>query len=129
MSGRIWFNVYVTVRDGRLDELKRVAKDFVEANRERPEMLSYEWFFTNEDQTHCQVFEIYKSADALLASLERESEAADDDDNGEVDYPFEITRMEVCGDVSDALRMRLDSGRTPIEYFDRFDGFSRPSPG
>ena len=42
MADPIRFNVYVTVRDGRLEEFKRSAKEWIKFNERRPEILSYE---------------------------------------------------------------------------------------
>lgn len=120
MAGRVWFNVYVTVKDGRLEEFKRLAKAWTKFNKERPEILGYEWFSTGDDETKVQVMEVYEDADALLAYMER---AAQSDETP--DYPYDTTKVEVLGDVSDALRKRLDAGTSPIEYFARFEGFSR----
>ena len=119
MADPVRFNVYVTAREGRLDEFKRVAKEWIAGNAKRPEILSYEWFFDREDGSKCQVMEIYESGDALLAQLEQASGGE------EPDYPYVMTRLEVCGNISAALRKRLDAGSSPITYYDHFDGFTR----
>ena len=50
MSDHVWFNVYVTVREGQLEEFRAMARDRSELHRENtPEFLAYEWFFTSED--------------------------------------------------------------------------------
>ena len=119
MADPIRFNVYVTVRDGRLEEFKRLAKEWIRYNEKRPEILGYEWFFASDDETKVQVMEVYEDSGALLAYYERASEA------GETDYPYDTTRVEVCGNVSDALRERLDAGKSPIEYYGHLGGFTR----
>ena len=120
MADPVRFNVYVTVRDGRLEEFKRLAKEWIAGNRKRPEILSYEWFFRSEDEMQVQVMEVYESSEALLAYIERGSGGEETPD-----YPYDTTRLEVCGNVSDALRRRLDAGVTEIAYYRHFDGFTR----
>ena len=121
MSERVWFNVYVTVRDGMLEEFKTMAKDWIETHREHtPEVLAYEWFFTSEDESKVQVMELYESSEAMIAYMERGA-----GDKFKPPYPYALDKMEVLGKVSDALRERLDSGESKPRYFDHFDGFTR----
>ena len=62
MADRVWFNVYVTVRDGMLEDFKSMAQDRIAAHREHtPEILAYEWFATDEDETKFQVMELYEA--------------------------------------------------------------------
>ena len=120
MPDPIRFNVYVTVKDGRLDEFKRIATEWSAYHKKaRPDVLSYEWFFSSDDETKIQVMEVYESSEAMLATMEQTSEA------GETDYPYEMTKLEVCGNVSPALREKLDAGSSPIEYWNHLDGFTR----
>jgi quinol monooxygenase YgiN len=120
MTDHIRFNVYVTAKEGRLDELKQIAKDWsAYMKKERPDVLSYQWFFASDDETKVQVMEVYESSEAMLATMEQTS------DSGETDYPYVMTKLEVCGNVSDALRAKLDAGDSPIEYWNHIDGFTR----
>ena len=119
MADAVRLNVYVTVREGREDEFKRLAKEWIAGNAKRPQVLSYEWFFEHGDETRVQVMETYADGDALLADLERAG------DGETPDYPYEMTRLEVCGNISAALRKRLDSGATEVSYYDHFAGFTR----
>ena len=120
MANPVRFNVYVTVREGREDEFKRLAKEWIAGNAKRPEVLSYEWFFEHGDETRVQVMETYADGDALLAYLERGS-----GDGTPPDYPYVTTRLEVCGNISAALKKRLDGGATEVSYYDHFAGFTR----
>ena len=43
----------------------------------------------------------------------------------EPDYPYEMTKLEVLGNVSDELKERLDAGKSPIEYWGHLNGFTR----
>mgnify|MGYP001281439858 CR=1 FL=1 len=35
------------------------------------------------------------------------------------------TPLEVCGNISDALRKKLDKGESTIEYWNHLNGFTR----
>ena len=122
MADPIRFNVYVTVKEGRLEEFKKIARDWsAHHKKERIDVLSYEWFMS-PDGTRCQVMELYESSEAMLATMEQvvESEVAE-----KPDYPYKMDKLEVCGDISDALRVKLDAGESPIEYWGFIDGFRR----
>ena len=122
MSDPIRFNVYVTIKPGRLDEFKQIAQDWsAYQKQERPDILSYEWFFS-ADETRCQVMEQYESSEAILATMEQVSEP---EDESKPDYPYVMDRLEVLGNVSDALKKKLDAGDSPIEYWSFLNGFTR----
>ena len=121
MSNRVWFNVYITVRDGKLEEFKAMAKDWIETHREHtPEILAYEWFTTSDDEMKVQVMELYESSEAMIAYMSRGGGS-----KFKPPYPYTVDKLEILGKVSDALRKRLDSGESNPEYFDHFDGFTR----
>ena len=123
MGDQIRFNVYVTVKEGRLDDFRQIAKDWSAHHKsERPDILSYEWFYTSEDETKAQVMEVYESSEAMLATMEQ---VAESESQEEPDYPYEMTKLEILGPVSKALKERLDAGGSPIEYWDHLDGFTR----
>ena len=120
MSDQVRFNVYVTVKEGRLDEFKRIAGDWSAwLEKERPDVVSYEWFSASEDEMKVQVMEVFESSAAMLATM---SQTSDEDEKP--DYPYEMTKLEVLGNVSDELRERLDSGDSPIEYWSHLAGFT-----
>ena len=58
----------------------------------------------------------------MLATMEEVSEAEEAE---KPDYPYEMIKLEVCGNISDALRERLDAGGSNIIYYRHFDGFTR----
>ena len=120
MADPIRFNIYVTVKDGRLDDFKQIAEDWsVYHQQERPDILSYEWFFS-PDETQCQVMELYESSEAMLATMEQVSESEE-----KPDYPYEMDKLEVLGNISNALKAKLDEGESPIEYWSYLNGFTR----
>ena len=121
MSDRVWFNVYVTVREGKLDEFRAMANDWITHHREHtPEILAYEWFCTSEDEMKVQVMELYESSEAMIDYMSRGA-----GDTFKPPYPYTVDKLEILGNVSDALRKRLDSGESSPQYFNHFDGFSR----
>lgn len=120
MSDAIRFNVYVTVKEGRLEEFRKLAKSWIKGNQKNDHILSYEWFASGDDETCYQIMEIYDSSEALLATMGEVAKA------GETDYPYVMDKLEVCGKITDALRERLDKGKSSQNvYFDHFDGFTR----
>ena len=121
MSGRVWFNVYVTVNEGQLEEFRAMAKDWVNTHLENtPEILHYEWFHRAEDVMKVQVMELYASSEAMLDYMKRGG-----GDTFKPPYPYTMDKMEVMGEVSDELRERMDSGELKPEYFEHFNGFTR----
>lgn len=123
MSDRVWFNVYVTLKDGMLDEFRAMANDWIAYHEKNtPEILAYEWFFTSEDRMKVQVMELYANSEAMLDYMSR---GGADRERFMPPYPYTLHRMEVLGAVSDALRERLDSGESKPRYFEHLAGFSR----
>ena len=123
MKDAIRLNVYVSIKDGRLEDFKGIAKDWSANNhKERPDILSYEWFFMDPGQTKALVMEVYESSEAMLTTL---GKVADTEEVEQPDYPYEMIKLEVAGNISDALRKRLDAGPSDVVYYHRFDGFTR----
>lgn len=123
MSELIRFNVHVAVKEGRLEDFKTIAREWSAHHlTERPDILSYEWFFKNPEQTEALVMELYESSTAMLATM---GEVAETKAVEEPDYPYEMDRIEVCGNVSDALRERLDAGKSKVEYYSYIGGYTR----
>jgi hypothetical protein len=123
MADPIRFNIFVTVKEGRLDDFKGIAKQWSTYNyKQRPDILSYEWFFLGDDEKQALVMELYESSEAMLATMEQVSESEEAE---EPDYPYDMVKMQVCGKLTDALRKRLDAGKSKIEYYNYIDGFTR----
>lgn len=123
MADPIRFNTFVTVKEGRLDDFKGIAKQWSTYNyKQRPDILSYEWFFLGDDEKQALVMELYESSEAMLATMEQVSESEEAE---EPDYPYDMVKMQVCGKLTAALRKRLDAGKSKIEYYNYIDGFTR----
>lgn len=124
MSDTLRFNVYVKVKEGRLEDFKQIAKDWSAHHlTARPDILSYEWFFMDEDQTQAQVMEIYESSEAMMATLKDVEESGEHTED--TDYPYEMVKTEICGKVSPELRKMMGSGKSAVEYYSHIDGFTR----
>ena len=52
MTEAIRFNVHVSIKDGRVEEFEGIAKEWSAYHyKQRPDVLSYEWFFMDADQS------------------------------------------------------------------------------
>ena len=127
MSERILFNVYVTVHEGKVEEFKRVAKELIAVNEKRPEILCYEWFPLDEDEREFQIVEIFESSEAMLSENEPSVDADYHRIHGELEKLYVMTKMEVLGNASDALRERYAALGSDLElvYYGHFAGFTR----
>lgn len=64
--GKIEAVAKMTIRKGKLDGFKRqAAKIISEAKKKDTKTLRYDWFIS-EDQTKCEVHEVYESSAALI---------------------------------------------------------------
>jgi quinol monooxygenase YgiN len=119
----IRFNVHVAVKEGRLEDFKTIAREWSAHHlSERPDILSYEWFFKTEDQSRAIVLELYESSAAMLATMGQVAEAEEVE---EPDYPYDMIKIDIFGNASDALRERLDAGKSKIDYYNYIDGYTR----
>ena len=123
MADPIRFNVYASVHDGKLEQFKRVAKDMItKARAEDHGTLSYEWFFTSEDESAVQVLEVFENSEALLAYFKR----GEADEKGHLFLETcDVTKIEICGNASEALREKAESWGFEIDYYHYLDGFTR----
>jgi len=60
--------VFPNIAPGDLAEFKQVAAAALELTVPEPGTLHYDWFFS-EDESKCEVREIYANSDAMLAHL------------------------------------------------------------
>ena len=69
MTETLRFNIYVKVKEGRLEDFKQTAKDWSAYQlKRRPDILSYEWFFLDNDQSLALIMEVYENSDAMMAT-------------------------------------------------------------
>jgi quinol monooxygenase YgiN len=56
----------MTIRQGQLEEFKRQAAECIRQTKEKDtKTLRYDWFLDN-DQTECEIRELYESAEGLV---------------------------------------------------------------
>ena len=124
MTETLRFNIYVKVKEGRLEDFKQTAKDWSAYQlKRRPDILSYEWFFLDNDQSLALIMEVYENSDAMMATYKALDES--DEHTKETDYPYEMIKTQVCGKVSEELKKIMNKGKSPIEYYTHIEGFTR----
>ena len=124
MTEKLRFNVYVKIKKGRHEDFKKIAKDWSAYQlKGRLDILSYEWFFLEEDQSLALIMEVYENSDAMMATYKALDES--DEHFEETDYPYEIIKTEVCGKVSEELKNRIGTGKSRVEHYTHLAGFTR----
>ncbi len=69
-ENHVYWVLEAEVKEGKLDDLKSLAAEMIEATRENePGALHYE-FSLNEDETRCHLHERYADSAATLAHLQ-----------------------------------------------------------
>ena len=63
--------------------------------------------------------ELYESSEAITKTMGATSESESDENP---DYPYQITKLEVLGNVSGELREKLDAIDSPVDYWTYLDG-------
>ena len=118
MSDTISWNLRLDVQEGRLDDVRSLMDEMVEATREENGTIGYEWFLS-DDGTTCHICERYEDSAAALVHL------------GNFAAKFmerfldrlQPTSLTVYGSPSDEARSALDGfGAT---YLGPLGGFSR----
>lgn len=68
MPNTVSWNLQLAVRDGRLDDVRGLMAEMVEATQAETGTLGYEWFLS-EDGGTCHLYERYSDSDAALLHL------------------------------------------------------------
>ena len=121
MSDVLSWNLQLSIRDGRYEDLQALIEEMVESTRSEKGTLVYEWFVT-DDQSTCHIYERYADEAAVMAHLanfglkfaERFTSC------------LEPTAFYVYGEPSDEVRGALDGLRAV--YLGPVGGFSRQDP-
>ena len=115
---KVSYIVEFTIKDGKLDEFKSLAENYISTVKENePDTLGYQWFL-GEDGERCLLLETFSSSDAMLTHLT----------NVGPSLPGLLaiapaTRLDVLGTVGDDTRNALaDLGAV---HFPRLGGFER----
>ncbi len=118
MSNVISWSLQMSVRDGTLDDAKALVSEMVEATRDEPGALTYEYFLSDDGST-CHIYERYADSDATMAHL----------GNFGANFAerfmacFAPTSFSVYGPASAEVRGALEAfGAT---HYKMLDGFSR----
>lgn len=68
MSGTLSWNLQLSVREGRLGDVRALMAEMVASTMNEPGALGYEWFVTQDGAT-CHICERYADSSAALAHL------------------------------------------------------------
>lgn len=69
MSSNIFWLLELAVKEGQLENLKKLMGEMVEStNKNETGTLNYEWFLS-EDKKSCHIYERYKDSAAVMAHL------------------------------------------------------------
>ncbi|HSM36232.1 MAG TPA: antibiotic biosynthesis monooxygenase [Longimicrobiales bacterium] len=118
MQGPVSWNLQLSVRDGRLDDARNLMADMVEATRNEPGALVYEWFLDG-DGAVCHICERYADSEAVVTHLANFGANFAD----RFLACFAPTALYVYGDPSSEARDALDG--FGAEYLGTFGGFRR----
>ncbi|MDX1430613.1 MAG: antibiotic biosynthesis monooxygenase [Rhodothermales bacterium] len=119
MSNTVSWNLQLSVRDGRLNDARKLVNEMVEATqRDEAGTQIYEYFLSSDGST-CHIYERYVDSDAVVAHL----------GNFGTKFAerfmacFEPTSFSVYGEPSEEARVILDS--FGASYLGSMSGFSR----
>jgi quinol monooxygenase YgiN len=68
MSTPVSWHLNMTVRDGKLEELRTLIGEMVESTEAEPGTTDYEWFLS-EDGKSCHLYERYQDSEAAMIHL------------------------------------------------------------
>lgn len=118
MKNYIRINAELSIPEGKIDEFKKKAAELirkVEANE--PNALSYEWFLS-EDESICDLVEVYKDSDAVMAHLGNVGDLL-----GPLVEIAPLSGLLILGNPSDEVRQAF----TPFgpKIFEHWNGVTR----
>ena len=118
MSDTISWNLQLKVREGRLNDARKLVSEMVVATRQEPGALGYEWFLSADGKS-VHINECYANSEAVLTHITNFGSKF-----GERFMAcFEPTAATVYGQPSDKARAALD--RLHPAYLAWLDGFHR----
>jgi quinol monooxygenase YgiN len=103
MSSVVSWNLRLSVRDGRHDDVRPLMQEMVESTRAEPGTLAYEWFLS-PDGSVCHICERYADSAAVVAHIGHFGTAFAERFLG----CLEPTSFHVYGEASDEARAMLD---------------------
>ena len=60
--------VFPNIAPGKVEEFRQIATRVLDKTIPEPGVLHYDWYFS-EDETRCEVHEVYADSDAMLAHI------------------------------------------------------------
>ena len=118
MSSTISWNLQASVNEGRLDDLRALAREMVASTEQESGAQSYEWFLS-DDGSQLHLYERYVDSEAALIHMGSfGSQFA-----GRFLECVKPTSFSVYGEPSEKLRGVLDG--LGAAYHGPLDGFSR----
>lgn len=118
MANTVSWNLQMSVREGRLEDARKLMSEMVAATRQEPGTQRYEWFLSADGES-CHLNERYADSAAALAHLGNfNSKFA-----GRFLACFEPTSLSVYGEPSAEARAALDG--FGAAYLGWLGGFSR----
>ena len=118
MSSTISWNLQMSVMEGRLDDVRALARDMVASTEQESGTTNYEWFLS-DDGSQLHFSERYTDSDAALIHMSNfGSQFA-----GRFIECLKPTSFSIYGEPSDELRAALDG--LGAKYYGPFGGFSR----
>jgi len=118
MSDIVSWNLQLSIREGRYEDLEALVQEMVESTRSETGTLMYEWFVSNDKST-CHIYERYADEEAVLTHLDNFGSKFAERFMG----CLEPTVFYVYGEPSDTVRSALD-GLSAV-YLGPIGGFSR----
>lgn len=119
MSSHIYWVLETVIREGKLDELKALMREMVDATKaNEPGTLNYEWTIS-EDGARCTLFERYADSAAAM----KHAAAFMKNFAGRFVGCLDVKKMTVHGNPSAELRQAL--GAQGAFFMQPFGGFSR----
>ncbi|MGA8259542.1 MAG: antibiotic biosynthesis monooxygenase [Arenicellales bacterium] len=118
MSSTISWNLQMAVRDGRLDDARKLMSEMVASTERESGTQTYEWFLS-EDGKACHINERYADSEAVMVHLGNFGAKFAD----RFLACFEPTSFSVYGSPSAQARAGLDG--LGAAYLASFGGFAR----
>jgi quinol monooxygenase YgiN len=110
MSGYIKTDVELTIKEGKIDDLKLIVDTLIKmTDANEPNTLAYEWYVSEDGKT-CHLLETFKDSDAFMLHLGNASDMF-----GKLWELAPLTGFKIYGSPSAELRQALDA--LGVQYF------------
>ena len=119
MSKNLYWNLELSIKEGRFDDFKTLVEDMSErVQQHEPGTLNYEWT-ADADKANFHIYERYVNSEALMTHM-----AGFQEHFAERFFDvLEIKRWCLYGNPSDQVKETL--GGLGVEFFEPVGGFAR----